>query len=342
MLALGSRTVKQSHYKTLHFIKIKNLSCIEFRQAIEIKIIVTAPAQDKLPLILPQSPILVSDGSNWANIHFAHFRQPPYAVPEHVSPRHTLCINAGKPVRLQQAVDGQRKAVDSIPGDLAIYPAYLSRQFGWDKEAEFFNLFLEPLFLTQVGYDVFGSDRLELIPHLATLSDPLVQQIGLALKTSLEFDRKNSNLYADAIAHALVVHLLARYSTHSREIKPIAGGFTQLQWKQIVDFINANLDENVSLTELAKIVQLSPYHFAHLFKRTANTSPHQYLIRCRIERAKQLMMMGNLSIAAIAQTVGFASQGHFTYHFKRLMGVTPKVFWQHMTQSATSQQSQER
>jgi Helix-turn-helix domain len=59
------------------------------------------------------------------------------------------------------------------------------------------------------------------------------------------------------------------------------------------------------------------YHFAHLFKKSTNTSPHQYLIRCRVERAKQLMLMGNLSIAAIAQTVGFASQGHFTrphYH----------------------------
>ena len=229
-----------------------------------------------------------------------------------------------------------------MPGDLAIYPAYLSQQFRWDKEAEFFNLFLEPSFLTQVGYDVFGSDRLELIPHLATLSDPLVQQIGFALKTSLEIDGKNSSLYADAIAQALVVHLLSRYSTHSRQIKTIIGGFTQPQWKQIIDFINTNLDRNIGLTELAEIVRLSPYHFAHLFKKSTNISPHQYLIRCRIERAKQLMVMGNLSLAAIAQMVGFASQGHFTYHFKRLVGVTPKVFLQHMAHRTIQPEPQER
>jgi AraC family transcriptional regulator len=240
-------------------------------------------------------------------------------------------------VRLEQSVDGQRKAVDSIAGDLAIYPAYSSQQFRWNQEAEFFNLFLEPSFLIQVGYDVFGSDRFELIPHLATLSDPFVQQIGFALKTSLETNGTSSRLYADAIAHALVVHLLARYSTQSRPIKPIAGGFTQAQWKQIIDFIHANLDRNIHLTELAGIVQFSPYHFAHVFKRTTNTSPHQYMIRCRIERAKQLMVMGDLSIATIAQTVGFASQGHFTYHFKRLVGVTPKVY----LQCATSNKPQE-
>lgn len=234
-------------------------------------------------------------------------------------------------MRLEQAVDGQQKAVDSIAGDLAIYPAYLSQQFRWDKETEFFNLLIEPSFLTQAGYDVFGKDHLELIPHLATLSDPFVQQIGFALKMSLEIDGKSSCLYADAIAHALVAHLLARYSTHSSQIKSIVGSFTQAQWKQIIDFIHANLDRNIHLTELAELVQFNPYHFAHLFKKSTHTTPHQYLIRCRIERAKQLMAIGNLSIATIAQTVGFASQGHFTYHFKRLVGVTPKVFLQRTT-----------
>jgi AraC family transcriptional regulator len=294
----------------------------------------TDPAQNQLPLILPRSPLLISDGSNWTNIHFAHFQQPPCDVPEYVSPRHTLCLNVGKPVRLEQSIDGQQKAVDSIARDLAIYPAYSSQQFRWDKETEFFNLFLEPSFLTQVSYEVFGSDRLELIPHLATLSDPLVQQIGFALKTSLEIDGMNSSLYADAIAHALVVHLLTRYSTQSRPIKPITGSFTQIQWKQIADFIDANLDRTIHLTELAGIVQFSPYHFAHVFKKSTQTSPHQYVIRCRIERAKQLMAIGNLSIATIAQMVGFASQGHFTYHFKRLVGVTPKVY----SQCATPQE----
>jgi AraC family transcriptional regulator len=296
------------------------------------KITVVNPTQSKLPLILPRPPLLGSDHSNWENIHFAHFQQPPCAVPEHISPRHTLCINVGKPLRLEQSIDGQRKAVDSIAGDLAIYPAYLSQKFCWDKEAEFFNLFIEPSFLTQVGYEVFGSDRLELVPHLGTLSDPFVQQIGFALKTSLEIDGTSSHLYADAIAHALVVHILARYSTHSRQVKSILGGFTQTQWKQIINFIHGNLDRNIYLTELAEIVQFSSYHFVHMFKKSTNTSPHQYVIRCRIERAKQLIAVGDLSIATVAQTVGFASQGHFTYHFKRLVGVTPKVYSQQMTE----------
>jgi len=294
---------------------------------------VSDSTQSNLPLILPHPPILASDGANWKNIGFAHFRQPPCDIPDRVSSQHIICLNVGQLVQLEQAVGGRYQKVRSGFGDLKIYPAYLSQQFHWDKEAEFFNLFLSPSFLATVGYDVFGSDRLELVPYLATLFDPLVGQIGFALKTALEIDGKNSHLYADSLAHALAVHLLSRYSSNSRQSETIAGSLTQQQWRQIVDFIEANLEKNISLSQLAEIVRLSPYHFAHLFKRKTNASPHQYLILRRIERAKQLIVMGNLSLAAIAQTVGFASQGHFTYHFKRLVGVTPKVFWQ---------QSQER
>jgi AraC family transcriptional regulator len=287
---------------------------------------VTASDGNNPPLIFPDAPILASDRANWKNIYFAHFRQPPYEVPEHVPLQHLICMNVGKPVQLKQAIDGRHQTVYSVPGGLGIYPACLSQTFSWDEEVEFFNLFLEPSFLAQVGYDLFGSDRLELIPNLTPLFDPLIQQIGLALKTSLEIDGENSNLYADSMAYALVVHLLSRYSTQVPQIKISRSGFTQQQWKQVVDYIDANLNRNISLAELATLLQFSPYHFSHVFKNSIGIPPHQYLIRCRVERAKQLLILDHLSIAAVAQTVGFASQGHFTYHFKRLVGVTPKAF----------------
>ena len=141
--------------------------------------------QNNLPLLLPQPPILASDGANWKNIQFAHFRQPPCEIPEYVLPFHVICMNAGQPVRLEQTVDGQKETVDSILGDLAIYPAYTTQTFRWNKETDFFNLFLQPSFLAQVSYDVFGSDRIELIPHLAALSDPFLQQISFAFAITI-------------------------------------------------------------------------------------------------------------------------------------------------------------
>ena len=71
---------------------------------------------------------------------------------------------------------------------------------------------------------------------------------------------------------------------------------------------------------------MSRFYFCRLFKQSTGITLYQYLIKCRTERAKALLLQGNLSIADVALAVGFSNQSHFTKHFKRLVGVTPKKF----------------
>lgn len=71
---------------------------------------------------------------------------------------------------------------------------------------------------------------------------------------------------------------------------------------------------------------MSPNYFSRLFKETTGITPHQYVIRCRVEEAQDLLRQGKLSIAEIATQVGFVDQSHLNRHFKRLVGVTPKTF----------------
>jgi AraC family transcriptional regulator len=72
-------------------------------------------------------------------------------------------------------------------------------------------------------------------------------------------------------------------------------------------------------------VRLSPHHFSRVFKRVTGLSPHQYVLSQRIQLARQLLTETKLSIAEVAHDVGFYDQSHFTYHFKRLVGVTPNA-----------------
>lgn len=130
--------------------------------------------------------------------------------------------------------------------------------------------------------------------------------------------------YVESLTQILVIHLPRHHSTPTRPIPLQNGGLTHLQAQQVIDYIHTHLNRDLSLAELASVVNISPTYFANLFKRTVGTSPHQYVIQQRVERAKVMLKKTNLAIADIALQVGFSSQSHLTQQFKRLTGMTPK------------------
>ncbi|MBD2308751.1 helix-turn-helix transcriptional regulator [Chroococcidiopsis sp. FACHB-1243] len=120
-------------------------------------------------------------------------------------------------------------------------------------------------------------------------------------------------------------------------VPPIAkdnGSLSHAQLQPAIDYIHAHLDRDLSLLEIAKVINISPTYFASLFKRTTGISPHQYVIQQRVKRAKLLLSKTDLAIANIAIQVGFSSQSHLTQQFKRLTGMTPKQVRQNQIRSA--------
>jgi AraC family transcriptional regulator len=96
--------------------------------------------------------------------------------------------------------------------------------------------------------------------------------------------------------------------------------------RRVLEYIEAHLEQDLLLRDLAKVADLSPYHFARTFKRSVGSSPHRYVLRRRIERAKYHLAAGELSLAAVALACGFGSQSHFTAHFRAATGLTPRQF----------------
>ena len=104
------------------------------------------------------------------------------------------------------------------------------------------------------------------------------------------------------------------------------GGLRQASLRCVLEHLQAHLDQELPVTAMATVAQLSPSHFSRLFKRSTGLSPHQYLLRQRIERARELLADPGRRIADVSYELGFPSQSHFTTVFRTLVGVTPRAF----------------
>ena len=275
--------------------------------------------------VVPRSPILRSQDIVSDILQVEHHHQPANQESECCLPNYLLSIHLGQPIQLERTIDGRRSSNCLAEGDIMITPPYLHRKLFWDTDAEFLLLRLEPKLFTSALYESVDADDAQVAPQLK-ICDPLIQQIGLALKTELEIDGLSDRLYAESMANALAVHLLQHYSTRRREIQSYSGRLPSHKLQQAIDYIQAHLAEDVSLEAIAAELGMSQYYFARLFKQSTGYSPYQYVIKRRIERAKELMMQEQQSIVNVALQVGFASQSQFGRHFKHLTGVTPKQF----------------
>jgi AraC family transcriptional regulator len=90
------------------------------------------------------------------------------------------------------------------------------------------------------------------------------------------------------------------------------------------EYIQDQLDTDLTVSGIAQAVDLSPYHFTRLFKESTGQSPHQYVIDARVRKAKELLTTGKFTISEAAFHLGFADQSHLTRHFKRVFGLPPK------------------
>lgn len=277
--------------------------------------------------IFSRSPLLSSKSANWDGMHIAYDYFPPGQTPEICSRQHCIGIfvDMPTPAQVERCIDGKFRYEQVVQGNAVIVPANISHRVSANRGGSAIVLALEPAQFARTIDDI-ECDRIELIPHFAT-PDPLIYQIGLALKRALETSGTTNRLYAETMTAALMVHLLQYYSAQQVTLPTYSGGLSKLKLQQVIDYIHANLDRDLSLSELAALVQMSSHYFSQLFKQSMDTTPHQYVLRCRIERAKELLMQG-LTIADVAKVVGFVDQSHLHRHFKQLVGITPKAFLQ--------------
>lgn len=278
--------------------------------------------------VFPQLPLLSSETLGWQGINVQYHHQPAWECPEveHVQHIIVTVVNTPKgPIHSGRTIGEQRQQEQLFNESCVIIPAGVRHQTAWSQDAEFMLLNLDPIHLAQIAHETVDCDRVELTPQFAKF-DPILSGISHALKAELEADGVRGMLYVESAITFLAAHLLRYHCTQTPSLRNYPQGLPKYKLREAISYIQEHLGEELSLDEIATHLNMSQYYFCHLFKQSMGVSPYQYVLQQRINKAKQLLKQRWLTLTDVALECGFSNQTHFTKHFRKLTGTTPKAY----------------
>jgi AraC family transcriptional regulator len=269
------------------------------------------------------SPVVLRRRAEWGAVRLEHFRLSAGELPEHHHAEHLVLVSLTRCTGEIRTASGFRASAP-LKGGVCVIPSgqpFASRMGG---DTECLAIYLDPALVKRAAAEAFAPGGVEVVEK-SSQSDPLVSRVGLALLAELESEGPGGRLYAESLGNVLAVHLLRHYAAAGGE-RRFTGGLSGPRLRRVLDFVGDNYERDVSLAELAGVAGTSTFHFAREFKRATGTTPHQHLIRFRVERAKSLLAESDLPLAEVGLRAGFSHQSHFTRLFRRLTGTTPNSY----------------
>jgi AraC family transcriptional regulator len=192
------------------------------------------------------------------------------------------------------------------------------------------HLYLPPgLLLSDNLGEGFDTTTINSLRHEGGFRDPLLAEIAYAIMRELEHETSAGKLLAETLALSLMARLVQNHAgTSSSGVVPPAAreGLDPRRLARVLDYIEANLEGDLTLVRLASVACLSQFHFARAFKAAVGQSPHRHVGAKRLERAKQLLFDADRALVDIALALRFSCQANFTRAFRRATGRTPAQY----------------
>jgi AraC family transcriptional regulator len=222
-------------------------------------------------------------------------------------------LHLGAPGQQEWPLYGRRKCISVLSGSIQLLPPGPSRSARIEQSADALVLSMDPQLLARALGESWPGGSVELAPQIG-LRDPQLENLMRTLQAELE------------VAQALAVYLAQRYATFPPRLVTYRGGLPKKRLHRVLQHVEDQLDENLSLFVMAEVAGMSPNYFSELFSRSTGVSPHQYVLRRRVERAKRLQRDSGISIVEVSARTGFINQSHSARLFRRVVGVSPTAY----------------
>jgi len=236
-----------------------------------------------------------------------------------------LCLSGSSEVVL----GGGEKCYADVGSIFLVAPGTAPSQ-RFTSAIELLLLEIAPEIIQQISYEVSGGKIKT--AELCWDADEGIRCLMMALYHDAAQGSRGGALLGESMAVALASAILKTHSEHDRPAGVFKGGLPQYKLRNALKYIDENLGGNISLVDMAETVQMSACHFARSFKETMGVSPHQYLLKRRVEHAVNALKQDDCDLSSLAADLGFSSQGHFTTVFRKAVGTTPGSY---RTQSLT-------
>ena len=281
--------------------------------------------EGRLDPFLESRPALSSAPLRWRGLALENHTVPAGLIHRHEHPEHFIEFVFDGNVSYEVSERGQTRRFISQPGTICLLPRGAEHEVNWLKESQHTVLALKPCLLSNALEESVHESNIELREHW-NLIDRHISALLMEMMADLEDGSPAGTLYGESLANSLAVYLLKRYSNLTTRLEPYRGGLSRSKLNRVLEYINANLSDNLELGVLAKVAGVNLYHFARAFKQSTGESPHQYVLRRRIEQAKELLGHSQVSIIEASACAGFVDQSHFSKVFRRIVGVSPSEY----------------
>jgi len=282
---------------------------------------VRAMREDEIFRIAHALPYKTSCRLNWSGIEVHRYRLNSHESPEHAYPQLTVFLpHPHTKVKVEMRLAGSKVATEMKEGLASIAPPGIPRSTRMEGSGEVTAIFFDPLTIAEIARAHPEFETCEVVPQFG-IRDPLIYEIGTALDCELLSDSPAPRIYPESLGVALATHILVKYAKTSRIAR--ADTLSKAQLRRSIEFIHKNLHVDLSLSDIAAVANMSKYHFAKSFRQALGIAPHKYLVKLRMENARNLLLSDDLSIEEIAHRVGYADKSHFSSQFLKVVGTTP-------------------
>ncbi len=238
-----------------------------------------------------------------------------------VDDRHVLCLHLGDPVPVSYRMGNHERHGVRLHGQFCVVPAGASTRWTLFRPARSLLLRLTPSLLRDTADAMgLGSQHAGLASSIH-IRDPQVERIGWMMQAEDHDAYPGGRLFADSLASALAARLLALQSR--KAASPTGRALPAWRLRHVLEYIEANLDQDLTLAELAGVAGFSLSHFKPLFRQAVGMPAHRFVLERRVERARTRLLEGTGSLTDIALEAGFAHPSHMARCMRRVLGVSP-------------------